>query len=119
MRHLNVLLGRLVNRSTLLRCMRISSSRAELIMKEIRHAVGREAVLVGARTGKDGAVVHTVQLIVYRLEEVTLTDLIQTIDPGATVDVLRVPVSRTEGIREKRHNRDDLPDVSKYGNELS
>ncbi|WP_165452178.1 hypothetical protein [Paenibacillus thalictri] len=88
----------------------------------IRQAVGREASRVRSYRTENGETVHIMQVVISRLEAVPLTELIVAADPQAIVDV--VPLPGSFGLRRsirlaKRHSRRDLPDVTKYGNELN
>ncbi|MFE5323002.1 hypothetical protein ACFQ88_30430 [Paenibacillus sp. NPDC056579] len=117
MRHLNSMLGRLVNDSCWLRRMTVNSSRGELIITVIRNTTRHEPIIQSSKAG-DQITVHTIQLIISRLEVVTLTDFIHAIDPEAVIDVVGYSPEETPVRRGwKRHTRHDLPDVTKYGNE--
>ncbi|MDR6549062.1 hypothetical protein [Paenibacillus qinlingensis] len=118
MRFVHVIWGRLVQGSSWQRLMRITSSSPELIMKAIQ-AEGREVKLLRSHKDYSGKELHILQLFIYRLEELTLTDIIREIDPEAKVDVMQLSVTRTPRSEWKRHSQKDVPDVSKYGNEFS
>lgn len=117
MRYMSALFGRLADDSCWQRKMTINSSKAETMIREVRRVTGREPVLLSSRNIGNGEVVHTLQLTIYRLEEVTVTDLIYAVDPDATVDVVGMTAQPAAQYKAKRHNKPDLPDVSKYGNE--
>ncbi|UQZ82182.1 hypothetical protein SK3146_01339 [Paenibacillus konkukensis] len=103
------------------RLMRVQTTLPEPVAEAIRQAVGREAARLKSYTTRGGVTMHRMQLVIYRLEEVELTERIHRSDPDAIVDVIPLEGSGgwgSIGKWPKRHNRPDLPDVSKYGNEL-
>ncbi|MBW7477238.1 hypothetical protein K0T92_21200 [Paenibacillus oenotherae] len=110
----------LSNRSSSTRMMQISSIYGDEIDEAVRRAINREVIRVTSRRVGDGQIQHTLQLAIYRLEELAVKDLIQSIDPDAVVCV--IPINRWRelgegGSKPRRSGR--LPGVSKYGNKLS
>ncbi|CAH1212428.1 hypothetical protein PAECIP111893_03535 [Paenibacillus plantiphilus] len=118
----------LAKRSSSTRMMQISSMYADEIDEAIRQTINREVVRVASRSIGDGEMQHTMQMLIYRLEERTVKDLIQSIDPDAIVSVIPMhrwrqmnedaskPESRT---RAKLQRSDRMPPVSKYGNKFT
>lgn len=103
------------------RIMRIHTARPGPVAEAIRQAAGRDATQLTGYTISGGLMLHRLQLVISRLEVVSLTDLIHALDPDAIVDVFPIGSSRGPGTRVpigKRHSRADLSDVSKYSNEL-
>jgi preprotein translocase subunit SecE len=82
--------NRLAGRSTLVRMLRVRSSRAVTISDAIEGAIGRRAKLLINQNSKNGYADQTIQLEIYRLEETALRDLIRSIDPTAVIDVTSV-----------------------------
>ncbi|WP_282935860.1 hypothetical protein [Paenibacillus sp. RC67] len=110
---------RLVNNSSWTRSMTIQTSRAQEIGEIIQRKFGRQVEILACRDNGYGKSISTLRLVIFRLEEVELTDLVTETDADAIIDV--VPTYGTEERRGrwKRHTNDELADVSKYGNDLS
>ncbi|WP_079910894.1 hypothetical protein [Paenibacillus sp. 32352] len=119
MRHMKDVLWGLVHDSTWNRLVTIQTGCAEEIMEAIRRTFGREAEITAARNNGYGVTINTLRLVISRLEETELTDLIMQIDVEAVVDAVPAYGREMRRGRWKRHTKSDLPDVSKYGNELS
>ncbi len=107
---------RLLNVRSLNRMMRINTRHGDIMEEAVKRETGRNLVRFASIQSGDCAVVHRLQLVIYRLEELTLRDLIHSIDPDAIVDV--VPMDRENGENDgnTRHSPGKPPRVSKYGN---
>jgi hypothetical protein len=82
--------SRLSRRSSLIRILRVSSSRSTEIGEAIAKATGRKAVQLGRKNNKGLTWQPTLRLEIYRLEEVMLYDLIRSIDEEAEIETLSV-----------------------------
>lgn len=119
MRPMRDVIWRLVNDSSWTRTLMIQTSCAEEVGGAIQRIFGRKAELVARRDNGYGFSVSTLRLVISRLEETEMTDIIIQIDDEAVIDVVPGYDREERKARWKRHSRSDLPDVSKYGNELS
>jgi preprotein translocase subunit SecE len=95
--------NRLAGRSTLIRMLRVRSSRAVTIGDAIEGITGRKARLLICKGCDNGYAEQTIQLEIYRLEEATLRELIQSIDPAAEIDVASVHKLADEDSDESQH----------------
>lgn len=116
----------LAKRSSSTRMMQISSIHADEIDEAVKRTINREVVRVASRSIGDGEIQHTLQMVIYRLEERSVKDLIQSIDPDAVVSV--IPLHRWRQMNEdaskpeskgRLRRTDRMQPVSKYGNKFT
>jgi len=88
------------HRSIYTRIMWISSSKADEIENAIKAAVGREVTRIHANMKEESR--QRMKLLIYRLEERMLKDLVRSIDPSAECRIMPFYEWKGEGRQDLR-----------------